>query len=188
MSLHEKAVEEAICHCKGKEKFFGIQDCAHVITTDPNIVKHEFPILFELCKKGGKFRTQLRKVSRAEIFYSIDKFGTYLERKYGSNDNELLTWCQIIKRLLIPVLHRLTQDKILPFRKELLRAQQMFFITQVDKDSSAIAFVCKKIVHKLAKRFIYGPNPRESGLFERIEEPIEELIENLKTHSLQRGC
>ena len=127
-------------------------------------------------------------MTSSEVFAAIHSFSNYLEKKYGSNDNELFTWCQMFKCLIAPLLENLKFDTVLPFRKKLSRAQQRFVITQVDKDSSGIAFACKKIAHKLAKRFIYGPKPREIGLFERIDRPIEEVVGNLKDYSYGRGC
>ena len=71
MLLQNKQEEEAICNCAGLEKFFGMSDCKHVITTNPQLFKNVFPILFDLCKKGGKYRTQTRRISPAEISNSI---------------------------------------------------------------------------------------------------------------------
>ena len=63
----------------------------------------------------------------------------------------------------------------------------MFVITQVDKDASGVAFVCKNIAHKLAKRFIYGPNPKTFGLFELNQLPIFAVVSLLRMYSLKRG-
>ena len=124
MNLQEKGLEEEMCYCKGKTEFFDIADCEHIVTTNPDILLPDFPTLFELCKKGGKFRTQLHMVSKSDVHAAINSFGAYLERKYGSNDNELLTWCQMFKRLIEPLLVNLKHDNVPNFRSELSRAHK----------------------------------------------------------------
>ena len=59
-------------------------------------------------------------------------------------------------------------------------------VTQVDKDNTGIAFVCKKVAHKLTKRFIYGPNPKIRGLFRLDARPLEVVTDELRTYSEQR--
>ena len=59
-------------------------------------------------------------------------------------------------------------------------------ITQVDKDASGIAFVCKTIAHKLTKKFIYGPCHNVSGLFELDPRPLDTVIATLENYSMQR--
>ena len=74
MSLRENLKEESICHCAGRKEFFSFKDCQHIITTDPKLLAKEFPILFDLCKKGGRYRTQISQISDVDIWNSIEQF------------------------------------------------------------------------------------------------------------------
>ena len=78
-----------------------------------------------------------------------------MERKYGVEGNELLSFAQLIKSLISPLLKNLHLDIVPNINREIQRLHQMYVVTQVDKDSSGIAFVCKTVAHKLTKRFIY---------------------------------
>ena len=187
MSLQKKQEEESICNCSGLEEFFGMPDCQHVITTNPNLLEKDFPTLFDLCKKGGKYRIQTRRITHVEISNSIKQFCRRLEKKYGPGGNELSSWSYAFQVHLAPFLKNLSTDYIIPFREELTRLQQLFIITQVDKDSSGIAFVCKNIAHKLTKRFIYGPYPNTPGLFQMDTRPMASIVTLLRQYSLERG-
>ena len=59
-------------------------------------------------------------------------------------------------------------------------------ITQVDKDKSGIAFICKKVAYTLTKRFIYGPNPKKEGLFSRDPRTMEDVIADLRAYLMSR--
>ena len=98
----------------------------------------------------------------------------------------LLTYLGLSSRLKVSRLP-LKNVYIIPFREELTRLQQLFIITQVDKDSSGIAFVCKNIAHKLTKQFIYGPYPNTPGLFQMNEWPISSIVPLLGKYSIERG-
>ena len=89
MSLREKLKEESICHCAGRKEFFSFKDCQHIITTDPKLLAKEFPILFDLCKKGGRYRTQISQISDVDIWNSIEQCSRRIERKHGAGGNEL---------------------------------------------------------------------------------------------------
>ena len=80
----------------------------------------------------------------------------------------------------------MASDKIPTYKTELANLQKMLVVTQVDKDSSGIAFVCKSIAHKLTKRFIYSPNPKKTGLFEQDPRPINVVVSDLCTYSKRR--
>ena len=84
------------------------------------------------------------------------------------------------------MLERISQEKIYSIRQELTELQKKYVITQVDKDGNGIAFVCKKVAHKLTKRFIYGPNPRKSGLFQLDPRPMRTVIEDLEEYCHER--
>ena len=77
------------------------------------------------------------------------------------------------------MLKDLPKDHVPSFKSELTRLHEVLILTQVDKDSSGIAFVCKKVAHKLTKRFVYGPNPNTTGLFERDERPLPTVVNEL---------
>ena len=59
-------------------------------------------------------------------------------------------------------------------------------VTQVDKDNTGIAFVCKKVAHKLTRHFIYGPNPKIKCLFRLDSRPLELVTDELRIYSEQR--
>ena len=187
MTLKQKQDEEAMCDCAGKVKFKQMTDCDHIITTDPEVIKEEFPALYNLCKNGGKFRVQTKVPTKADFYEAIQQFRTSLEHKYGKKENELLSWCQLLKSILTPLFELASHDKAFLLKKELAQLQKKYIITQVDKDSNGIAFICKKVAHKLTKRFIYGPNPNTTGLFQQDVLPLTSVIENLKTYCNERG-
>ena len=66
-------------------------DCEHIITTDPNVIKNEFPAIYELCQKGAKYRVQHKKINKSNIYDSIESFRARIEKKYGTAENELLS-------------------------------------------------------------------------------------------------
>ena len=80
----------------------------------------------------------------------------------------------------------MSNDTLLRFNDELKLLWKKYIITQVDKDGSGIAFVCKKVAHKLAKRFIYGPSPRIKGLFKLDARPLDSVINSLHQYSTDR--
>ena len=91
-----------------------------------------------------------------------------------------------MKTLIQPRLKNLSQDVIIAYKTELEQLQEKFIITQVDKDSSGIAFVCKKVAHLLTKQFIYGPSPGVPGLFFRDIRPQEVVIEERRQYTQKR--
>ena len=103
MTLKQKQDEEAMCYCAGKDKFKQMVDCDHIITTDPEVIKEEFPALYDLCKNGGKFRIQTKASTKTEYYEAIQQFRISLERKYGKKENELLSRCQLLKYTNTPL-------------------------------------------------------------------------------------
>ena len=91
MTLKQKQDEEMLCYCQGKDEFKLMPDCDHIITTNPKVIKEEFPTIYHLCKKGAKYRTQTKRAHKTQFYQAIDNFRIFLERKYGNNDNELLS-------------------------------------------------------------------------------------------------
>ena len=91
-----------------------------------------------------------------------------------------------MKTLIQPLLRNLPNDQVIPYKTELTQLQEMFIITQVDKDSSGIAFVCKVVAHKLTKQFIYGLNPGTPGLFFRDIRPLKAVVKDLKQYTQKR--
>ena len=91
-----------------------------------------------------------------------------------------------MKTLIQPLLKNLPNDKVIHYKAELSQLQEMFIITQVDKDSSGVAFVCKVVAHKLTKQFTYGPNPGTPGLFFLDIRPLDVVVEELKRYALKR--
>ena len=88
----------------------------------------------------------------------------------------------MLKSLLKPLIETVINDKPTRIKAELKQLWKKYVITQVDKDGSGIAFVCKKVCHKLAKRFIYGPNPKVSGLFKLDARPLASVIEAINQY------
>ena len=87
MTLQQKQDEEMICVCANVDhKFKPMKDCDHVFTTDPEILKNEFPTLYDLCKKGGKFRLQIKRITMPEFYEAIDHFRVRIEQKYGKKE------------------------------------------------------------------------------------------------------
>ena len=109
-------------------------------------------------------------------------------RKYGLKENELTSFGQLMKTLITPLLQKLHLDDISDIQQEMKRLHSMYAVTQVDKDSSGIAFVCKTIAHKLTKRFIYGLCANVSGLFERDPRSLDTVIATLEEYSMRRRC
>ena len=112
MSLEEKHKEEAICFCERFDEYKSFRDCDHVITTDPEILKGQFPTLHHLCKKGCKYRAQTKQITETMIFNAINSFGDRMERKHGNGGNELMSWRYTLKTLIKPYLKDLPNDKI----------------------------------------------------------------------------
>ena len=119
-------------------------DCDHIITTNPEVIKDEFPIIYDLCTKGAKFRIQAKVAAKTEFYEAIDKFRINLERKYGNNDYELLSWSQVLKSLLKPLIEIASNDKLLSFNAELKLLWKKYIITQVDKVVVALPLSVKK--------------------------------------------
>ena len=140
-------------------------DTPHLLTSNPNFLQSKFPTLFKISWNGGKYRVQAHRIRKEDVYKAIDSFWTRLERKYGCNDQALLTWSTVLKSQLEPLLLKLPFDIIVPFKDDLKRAHEQMIITQVDKDKSGIAFICKKVAYALTKRFIYELNPKKEGLF-----------------------
>ena len=87
MTLKQKQDDEMICVCaKVDHKFKPMKDCDHVLTTDPEILKTEFPTLYDLCKKGGKFRLQTKAIKMTDFYEAIDQFRLRVEQKYGKKE------------------------------------------------------------------------------------------------------
>ena len=152
MNLKQKQDDEAVCHCAGRDKFKAMIDSDHIITTDPDVIKDDFPLIYDLCKKGAKFRIQTKAVTKTDFYEAIQQFQRRVERKYGKTENELLSWCQLLKSILTPILELTSRDNVLQIRKQLKKLHKKYVVTQVDKDGNGIAFVCKKVAHKLTKR------------------------------------
>ena len=186
MTLKEKALDQSICHCAGRRKFKTMNNCDHIITTDPELIADDFPIIYQLCKKGAKFRMQTAKVTELDVYKAIDQFRNNMERKYRALDSELLSFAQLLKALISPLLKDLVKDTILNISQELSRLHQMYVVTQVDKDASGIAFVCKTIAHKLTKRFIYGPCHNVPGLFVLDSRPLDTVVSTLQEYAIRR--
>ena len=93
MTLKQKQDEEMICSCADddKVKFKPMRDCDHVITTNPEVIKDEFPIIYDLCKEGGKFRLQTKVPKMIDFYRAIERFRVLIERKYGNRENELFS-------------------------------------------------------------------------------------------------
>ena len=163
-------------------EFKTFHNCNHLITTNPDFLRVKFPILYELCRRGGKYRIQTKLIDRSDINKAVDNFRSFLDKKYGNNDNELLTWSQVLKTLLEPLITNLHSDEIIRYKTELKEAHSQFLITQVDKDNSGIAFVCKKVAKKLIKRFIYGPCKEITGLFTQDPDSIVAVKSRLEEY------
>ena len=101
-------------------------------------------------------------------------------------DNELYSWRIAIKSLLNPLFVTATQDNHVSYKRELIELHKKYVITQVDKDGNGIAFVCKTVAHKLAKNFVYGPDPRTKGLFQLNRKPLESVMKDLQQYSNSR--
>ena len=93
----------------------------------------------------------------------------------------------MFKSLLQPAVALVHEDYTLELQPELENLQKMFTITLVDKNANGIAFVCKKIAHKLTKRFIYGPHVNARGLYTQDKRPLSAVENNLYEYSRQRG-
>ena len=101
-------------------------------------------------------------------------------------ENELKSFAQILKSLIKPYLIDLPSDYVPNIKPELVRLHKKYVVTQVDKDATGIAFVCKNIAHKLTKNFIYGPCQNVSGLFELDPLPLDTITATLENYSMQR--
>ena len=111
-----------ICVCANVDhKFKPMKDCDHVFTTDPEILKTEFPTLYDLCKKGGKFRLQTKSTTVTEYYEAIDQFRARIEQKYGKKEQELLSQCQVLKSMLQPLFERAGHDNIVYIKEEIKR-------------------------------------------------------------------
>jgi hypothetical protein len=186
MSLEDRLDDQSICHCSGRNEFKAMKNCDHIITTDPKLLEKDFPILFDLCKKGAKYRVQTKWITSDDVYNAIDSFCNRIERKYGVQDNELLSFTQLMKSLITPYLIDLQLDDVPNISQEIKRLHKMYAVTQVDKDSSGIAFVCKTIAHKLTKNFIYGPCHNVSGLYTLDPRPHDTVIATLEEYSMRR--
>ena len=109
-----------------------------------------------------------------------------MERKHGLDRNELLSWSQVLKSILKPHIIDIQHDHTVDMRYELSKLHKKYCITLVDKDGSGIAFVCKKIAHKLTKHFIYGRGKNSPGLFEQDNRPLTTVIESLYEYTRTR--
>ena len=155
------------CQCQTIPEKFKSLNTPHLITTNPEFLRNDYPILYNLCKHGAKYRVQTKQVKPEEIYSAITSFCHSLERKYGANDNELHSYCLLLKHLLKPLLTNLHQDPITNLKRELTQAHSRFMITLVDKDAAGIAFVCHQVAATLTRSFIYGPKLNHKGLFQR---------------------
>ena len=161
-------------------------NCDHIITTDPKLLEKDFPVLFDLCKNGAKYRVQTKIITAVDIYEAINSFCDRLDRKYRLKDNELKSFTQVLKCLITPCLIDLDRDYVPNIKPELIRLHKMYTVTQDDKDASSIAFVCKTITHKLTKNFIYGPCHNVSGLFELDPRSLDTVIATLENYSMLR--
>ena len=186
MSLEERLEDQSICHCHGHDEFKAMENCNHIITTDPRLIEKLFPKLFRLCKMGAKYRVQTKRITAANVYKAIDAFRKRMERKYGIQGNELLSYAQLMKALVTPLLNKIHTDDVVNIQPEIKRLHKMFAVTLVDKDSSGIAFVCKTIAHKLTKAFIYGPCHNVSGLYKLDPRPLDTVIATLEEYSMRR--
>ena len=125
MSLEERLDEQSICHCFGRDEFKAIYNCDHIITTDPKLLEKDFPILFDLCKNGAKYRVQTKKITTDDIYEAIDSFRDRMNRKYRLNENELQSFTQILKSLITPYLIDLDCDVVPNIKPELMRLHKM---------------------------------------------------------------
>ena len=128
MSLEERLDEQSICHCFGRDEFKAIPNCDHIITTDPKLLENDFPILFDLCKNGAKYRVQTKKINSDEIYKAIDSFRSRMNRKYGLKENQLKSFTQILKSLLTPYFRDLDSDVVPNIKAELIRLHKMYVI------------------------------------------------------------
>ena len=125
MSLEERLDEQSICHCFGRDEFKAIPNCDHIITTDPKLLENDFPILFDLCKNGAKYRVQTKKITTDDIYEAIDSFRDRMNHKYRLHENELQSFNQILKSLITPYLIDLDCDVVPNIKPELMRLHKM---------------------------------------------------------------
>ena len=151
MTVQQKHEEETICHCAEKDEFKSMSDTDHIITTSPDLIKNNFPIIYNLCNNGAKFQAQTKWVTKPDFNDAIQQFRTSVEQKYGRREYKLLNWSQLLKSLLGTFGHK----KIFSIKQETNPTPEE---TQVNKDGNGIAFVCMTVAHKLTKRFITDHN------------------------------